>query len=109
MWHHDGPGYRSDGQLAVLLDFSGASDAQLACKANHSVNGSADGRQRSGLPLNLFAVGENPNDGADARLLEDLLMPEQQVSAAALGGILESAVNILHEDVSLVRIEFLDR
>lgn len=43
MWHHDGPGYRSDGQLAVLLDFSGASDAQLACKTNHSVNGSADG------------------------------------------------------------------
>ena len=60
-------------------------------------------------PLNLFAVGENPDDGADARLLEDLLVPEQQVSAAALGGVLEPAVDVLHKNVSLVRVEFLDR
>ena len=59
--------------------------------------------------LNLFAVGENPDDGADARLLEDLFVPEQQVSAAALGGVFEPAVNVLHEDVPLVRVEFLDR
>ena len=58
--------------------------------------------------LHLFAIGEDPDDGADARLLEDLLVPEQEVGAAALGGVLESAVDVLHEDVPLVRVEFLD-
>ena len=55
--------------------------------------------------LNFFSVWQNSNNRSESRSLENLFVPEQQLSRAALGGWLESPVDVFHEEILLVAVE----
>ena len=55
--------------------------------------------------LNFFSVGQNSNNRSESCSLENLFVPEKQLSRAALGGRLESPVDVFHEEILLVAVE----
>jgi hypothetical protein len=55
--------------------------------------------------LNFFSVGQNSNNRSESCGLENLFVPKQQLSRAALGGRLESPVDVFHEEILLVAVE----
>lgn len=95
--------------LCFLKKFS-VRDNPAVC-SGRSLRASLPSASAGSVPfgaLDLLPVREHPDDGADPGLLEDLLVPEQEVRGGVLGGDLEAAVDVLHEHVPLVGVQLGD-